>query len=87
MKITKNYTKTYDCYEAVEWVETFGETMETRNKFYDKNHDKFLEKCFMCGYKFKDSDIPWLGLVMFHKNVFLCEECGKAVRNEQQNER
>lgn len=81
-KITKTYTKTYDCYEAVEWETTFGETMETRNNFFGSNHDKFLEKCFMCGYKFKDSDVPWLGLVKNHKNVFLCKDCGKIVLNK-----
>ena len=78
-KITRTYTKTYDCYEAVKWGYTFGDTMESRNKTFGKNHDKGLEKCFMCGYKFKDRDIPWLGFVKNHKNVFLCEDCGKAV--------
>ena len=82
VKIKKIYTKTYDCYEAVKWEETFGETIETRNRVLGENYDKFLEKCFMCDYKFKYNDIPWLGLVKNHKNVFLCETCGKIIHEK-----
>lgn len=82
MKITKRYTKTYECYEAHKWDTTFASLMETRNRMFGKNHDKYLEKCFMCGQKFKDDDVPWLGFVRNHKNVLLCENCGKGVQNE-----
>lgn len=81
MKVSKTHTKTYDIYESVEWESTFGETMEIRNKTFGSKHDKFLEKCFVCGHKFENSEVPWLGLVRNHKNVFLCEDCGKKVQD------
>lgn len=79
MQITKTFSKTYDIYYAASWQFTYRETMESRKKIYGSEHDTALKKCFMCGYEFKDEDIPWLGLVKNHKNVFLCKCCGKKV--------
>ena len=79
MKITKTSVKSYDIYDAIEWEFTFGETMETRKKAFGNKNDKYLEKCFICGHKFQESEIPWLGFVKNDKNVFLCKECGKKV--------
>ena len=81
MKVTRTHTKTYDVYEAVEWESTFGQTMECRNRIFGTSIDKYLKKCFVCGHKFEDSEIPWLGFVRNHKNVFLCKECGGKVRH------
>lgn len=83
MKITRTYTKTYDIYESHKWESTFGETMAGREKIYKDAKSKGLDKCFVCGYKFKYSDIPWISFVKNHKNVFLCEECAKQVENNK----
>lgn len=83
MKIARTYTKTYDIYKSYKWYTTFGETMITREKIYKDTHNKGLDKCFVCGYKFKDNDTPWLSLVKNHKNVFLCETCAKQVKNNK----
>lgn len=81
MKITKKHTTTYEIYEAHKWMATFGETMDAREKVYKDARNKGLDKCFACGYKFKDDDIPWLAFVKRHRNVFLCESCAKQVEN------
>lgn len=79
MKIFRNYTKTFDIYEAHKWDHTYGETMESRRKICKPEHHKGYEKCFVCNHKFNDQEIPWLAFVKNHKNVFLCEICGKKV--------
>ena len=81
MKITKTYTKTYDIYESYKCTYTFGETMAAREKICKDTHNKGLDKCFVCGYNFKNDDIPWLSFVKNHRNVFLCETCAKQVEN------
>ena len=79
MIVSKSYTRTYDIYDAAKWMATYGEIIESRRKFYGEKDETQLSKCFVCGHRFEALEIPWLGLVKNHKNVFLCEECGKKV--------
>lgn len=43
-----------------------------------------FSKCFVCKREFSREDDCFLGIVLNHKNVFLCEECAKKVADDEQ---
>lgn len=81
MKITKTTTKTYEIYDCAKWSMSVGDTILKREQVGMKS--KGFNKCFACGYKFEHEDIPYLGLVRNHANVFICEKCAEKTKKEK----
>lgn len=83
MKITKTTTRTYEIYGCMKWSMTVGDTILKREKVGMKS--KGYDKCFGCGHKFQYEDIPYLGLLRGHANVFICKECAEKIKEENEN--
>ena len=84
MKITKTTTKTYEIYDCAKWSMTIGDTILKREEIGLKT--KGFDKCFSCGHKFKYDDIPYLGLIRGHANMFICETCAEKLAKENEND-
>ena len=83
MKIVKTTTKSFNikcgC-NSENWGITFGRFIETRNK--SNLPTSYFEKCFICGRKFKDNEIPNIVIVSEKGNRFSCNDCYGKIESE-----
>lgn len=83
MQITKTTVKKYDVKTACDstnWNITFGSFKDTRVK--NGMSIQQFKKCFICGHKFADNEIPNVVAVSTEGNRFSCDDCYKKLESE-----
>lgn len=83
MQITKTTVKTYEvkagC-NSSRWNIPFGKFKDTRIK--NGQSVQQFEKCFICGHKFADDEIPNVVVISTKGNRFSCDDCYKKLEQE-----
>ena len=83
MEITRTTVKTYEvkpgC-NSSNWNIPFGKFKDIRNK--NNQSVKQFEKCFICGHKFTDDEIPSVVIVSSKGNRFSCDNCYEKLESE-----
>lgn len=83
-KITPTTKKTYNLYSIFKMNRSIG-NMKKNYKISDGKIPIELNCCFVCGRKFNDIEVPYLGLVNNrNKNVFVCDDCAKKINEENE---
>lgn len=74
MKITKTVMRTYEInFVKKSFLSTAGEFLRYRKSIGAKTEP--YERCFICGRKFADNEIPRVVIVTGIGNRFICKEC------------
>lgn len=83
MEITKTVTKKVyiePACNSVDFGMTFGKFVEIRNKSnLPINH---FDKCFICGHRFENDEVPNIVKVSGEGNSFSCDDCYKKLESE-----